>query len=112
MRRTYTDAERVQALAALAFNRGNIKATARQLGIPHPTLTLWRNRAEERQQYGPPPATDYGQLYEDVEAVVLNRLVAMIPAATSLPDLTRVAALAADRHLDWVYDPRDRRRRN
>jgi len=41
-RRTYTDDERASALAALAANSGNVKLTARQLGIDPGTLRGWR----------------------------------------------------------------------
>ncbi len=109
MRRVYSDNERVQALAALALNRGNIKATARHLGIPHPTLTLWRNRAEADRQAGPPPATDYGALYGEAQEWALDRLRTLIPTATTIRDLALVAAIAADRHLDYAEGRRGMR---
>lgn len=42
-RQQYTDDERVAALAQLAANGGNLKRTARALGLPAPTLRLWRD---------------------------------------------------------------------
>lgn len=39
--RQYTDAEKAEALVALEANGGNVKGTARALGIPEPTLRLW-----------------------------------------------------------------------
>jgi transposase-like protein len=41
-RRTYSDDERAAALAALAANGGNLKRTARELGVPINTLRRWR----------------------------------------------------------------------
>lgn len=40
-RRHYTDEDRAAALAALQGNRGNIKRTARDLGVPESTLRRW-----------------------------------------------------------------------
>lgn len=39
--RQYSEAEKATALAALDANGGNVNRTARQLGIPRKTLTLW-----------------------------------------------------------------------
>lgn len=43
-RRRYTDGDREAALAALAANGGNLKATAAALGIPPKTLRSWRDQ--------------------------------------------------------------------
>ena len=40
-RRSYSDAERAEALAALDANGGDVSKTARQLGIPRVTLLGW-----------------------------------------------------------------------
>lgn len=42
MSKTYTEGQRVTALAALAANGGNISKTARQTGIPRITLRKWQ----------------------------------------------------------------------
>ena len=45
-RRRYSDDERAAALAALAANGGDLRRTARELGIPFSTLKTWaRKRA-------------------------------------------------------------------
>jgi Transposase len=41
VKRRYTDEERGASLAALAANAGNVKRTARELGIPEVTLRHW-----------------------------------------------------------------------
>jgi transposase-like protein len=41
LRRRYSDQQKAEALACLAANAGNVKRTARQLGIPAATLTHW-----------------------------------------------------------------------
>jgi Bacterial regulatory protein, Fis family len=40
-RASYSDDEKASALTLLAVNNGNIKRTARTLGIPRSTLTAW-----------------------------------------------------------------------
>lgn len=40
-RRQYTDSDKAAALVALEANGGNVKLTARQLGLPRQTLALW-----------------------------------------------------------------------
>jgi transposase-like protein len=44
-RRRYSDDDRAAALAALAANGGNLKGTARQVGVPEPTLRHWSRDA-------------------------------------------------------------------
>lgn len=39
--RRYTPEDRAAALAALAANQGNVARTARQCGVPRPTLIRW-----------------------------------------------------------------------
>ena len=38
---SYSDDEKASALTLLAVNNGNVKRTARTLGIPRSTLTAW-----------------------------------------------------------------------
>jgi transposase-like protein len=40
-KKTYSDEDRANALAALAANAGDVKATASQLGMPFKTLQNW-----------------------------------------------------------------------
>jgi hypothetical protein len=40
-RRHYSDEDRAEALAVLDANAGNLKRTARDLGIPRATLQEW-----------------------------------------------------------------------
>lgn len=46
-RRHYTDEDRATALAALAGNAGNVKRTARDVGVPESTLRIWARAGEE-----------------------------------------------------------------
>lgn len=40
-RRRYSDQDKATALASLAANGGNVNQTARDLGLPEPTLRSW-----------------------------------------------------------------------
>ena len=53
----WTDHDRARALAALEMNEGNVARTAREVGIPRPTITMWRERAIE-QGHALPLSTD------------------------------------------------------
>jgi len=42
-RRTYSDDDKGRVFAALTINDGNATKTARELGIPKPTVVAWKN---------------------------------------------------------------------
>jgi len=60
--REYSPEDRAQAFVVLNANDGNLKRTARDTGIPEPTLRRWRKQWDES---GPPAI-------ELVEEVVIN----------------------------------------
>jgi transposase-like protein len=101
-RRRYDDEFRAAALAALAANGGNLKRTARQLGLPRKTLEGW---ASGRTR--PPPADlrhqKKEQLAEALESVARELLdEASRPekiAAASLLDLVVMSGIAVDKML-------------
>jgi len=43
-RREYSDEQRAEALALLDANEGNVRRTARELGIPRGTLLSWKDK--------------------------------------------------------------------
>jgi transposase-like protein len=98
----YNDEFRAEALAALAANGGNLKRTARQLGLPRKTLEGW---ASGRTLL--PPADlrhqKKGRLAEALESVARELLVeASRPekiAAASLLDLVVMSGIAVDKML-------------
>lgn len=49
-KRTYSDQEKGFALAQLEINGGNVKGTARAVGIPWATLRTWKSQ-QERQRH-------------------------------------------------------------
>jgi transposase-like protein len=65
-RRTYSDDERAAALAALAANGGNVRRTARGLGIPRATLEHWArgDRHPEAAEDGAPKKALLADLLE------------------------------------------------
>jgi transposase-like protein len=100
-KRQYTEAEKATALAALAANDGNVKRTARELGIPGPTLDDWR-RGEgitvgvlEKQTTR---AEALDTLFERVARLYLGQaLRTEIVARSSGRDAVGAAAIALDK---------------
>lgn len=56
-RRTYSDKDRAAVFAELTVNGGNVKRTARALGMPHPTVGRWKR---EWEREGVPPTVAVG----------------------------------------------------
>ncbi len=46
-RRTYTDEDKGRVFAALTINEGNATRTARELGLPKPTVVKWKKEWEK-----------------------------------------------------------------
>ena len=117
MAQTYT-ADRVrEALTALQLNGGNIKRTARELGIPHPTLISWRTAALTKSPemtsaltHVDPVPRDYVTLWGDASNIVLEAAVVVAGRcredleperqSMNLKALTGLAHVAAQHHLN------------
>ena len=50
--RTYSAAFKAEAVKKIADNKGNVSATAKQLGIAMWTLSNWQNKADKGQLIG------------------------------------------------------------
>ena len=50
--RTYSAAFKAEAVKKIADNKGNVSATAKQLGIAMQTLSNWQNKANEGKLVG------------------------------------------------------------
>lgn len=118
---TYSEEDRVNALATLEANGGNVKRTAQQLGIPRGTLITWRDKSEpvtstlsERvSEVIDTKTAEVGELVErwmNVQNkfldVVEHSLDTYITDKTALePDqlkhLMVGAGITADKHLDY-----------
>lgn len=105
----YSSEVKAATLAALAINSGNVKKTARQMGIPRRTVNAWalgrgisaRVKAEaERFQK---PLVD---LFYDLLCSLLEELSKpeRIEDA-SFRDLTRLLDIATDKWLILINDP-------
>jgi hypothetical protein len=99
-RRSYSPEFRAVALAALAANAGNLKRTARQLGLPRKTLEGWASGRT------PTPEALCRQarllLADWYEQEARDCLAAITPekiAAAGLPELMVCAGIAVDKML-------------
>jgi len=81
--KTYTDDQRIAALAALAANGGNISQTARQTGIPRITLRKWQaSELNDLPEVASIKAELTGSFIEKARSareLILDRLVALAP---------------------------------
>lgn len=100
MANKYTDEQKAEALAALVSNADNLKATARETGIPVPTLRTWRLKTEAG--FNPENGPDYAALWGKVQAKSIERALVKADAPeTSYRDLMVGAGIAADKHLNY-----------
>lgn len=83
----YSDNDRATALAALDANGGNVKATARQTGIPIGTIRHWRATEAGGAELRTQKKVD---LASELEAIAL-RLVAALPDKIGDASLQQVA---------------------
>jgi transposase-like protein len=78
-RPTYTDQDKARAFSLLEMNEGNVKRTARDLGMPISTLRRWRDEWDHDRMI--PAAEDIiqstGEFLEDAERVRDLSLVAI-----------------------------------
>jgi hypothetical protein len=81
--KTYSDGERIAALAILAANGGNISQTTRQTGIPRITLRKWQaSELNDLPQVATIKAEVTQSFIEKAKSareVFLDRLVALAP---------------------------------
>ena len=117
MSRRWTDHDRAKALAALEMNEGNVARTAREVGIPRPTIASWRDTAIEQGQALPMPAdrkTDWkavreeaGQLFAanamTAAEIVRDNLDKLKGHDLKVGDLQRVAIISGIQS-DKAYD--------
>lgn len=104
MARTYTDAERVHALAVLEVNAGNLSRTSRETKVPIGTLSLWRNEAlsadpERSLKPAETVKTDWVALTSEVFEEASRYLRAELPNMKGR-DLAVAYGIASDKFLD------------
>ena len=101
-RRTFSEADKAAGLVTLAANDGNVKRTARDLGVSTVTVRRWRDQAQHGQ--GPSQAL-VGAATDTFVADatrVRNKAMALIEAKLdkgegTLSDLNRVYGTATDK---------------
>lgn len=105
-RATYSAEDKARAYVVLQTNDGNLKRTARDTGIPEPTIRRWRN---EWAEGGPPPveqveqaATDYLSEAERVRDLSLRRIKERLESDNvkdqgTLPQLATVYGIVTDK---------------
>ncbi len=97
--RQYTDAEKAEALVALEANNGNVKGTARALGIPMQTLDKWSKDIgvnRDVPKIGDEKRIDFTQM---LEAEINAALGAMMHKRTdaSYADMSRTIGIFIDK---------------
>ena len=100
---TYTDQQKAEALAALIENGGNVKATARELGIPRPTLITWREKSRQPDVLNtipPDMAAERIALWDRVQEAGARRLLELFPLSESVREVAYAAKIAHDIRLD------------
>ena len=80
-RRQYSDEEKAATLAALRANAGNVSKTARQCGVPRPTLIGWVN---EQEALGMSRQSDTQPTPEKKDRSTAERVAAVLPTAKAL----------------------------
>ena len=114
--RTYTDDDRVQALAALDLNGGNVTRTSEQTGVSRLTIRAWRDAALSAGEQlvtmpvttEKPPKRDWADLYgraATLGARIINRNLRRYRnldlKPSELRDVAVIAGIAVDKHLDY-----------
>lgn len=105
-RATYSAEDKARAYVVLQTNEGNLKRTARDTGIPEPTIRRWRN---EWASGGPPDldmvekaAIDYVSEAEKVRDLSLQRIRERLESSSvkvqgTLPQLATVFGIVTDK---------------
>lgn len=116
-RATYTDAQRVAALALLESTGGNVSRVSEQTGITRVTIRQWRDAALSAASEAPNLPLDSKQLSTQKDWADLYGRAATLGARiiarnlrkyrhrdlkpSELRDVAVVAGIAVDKHLDY-----------
>ena len=110
----YTDQQRIEVLARLEVNGGNVTRTARECGVPKPTLLSWRDKAlaagsTMHLTATDPVKTDYGEIWGEAAALGgrliyenFQRYVDRPLTPSDLKNVAITAGIASDHHLDYT----------
>ena len=96
-----TEEARAAALAALIANGGNVKKTARDLGMNRSTLINWRDDARAvSDTIAPDVKARYVRLWAAAQEQLVSRMSELAPASDSLRDVAYAANIALAGYLD------------
>lgn len=97
-RRSYSDEEKAEALAALDANAGDAEATARATGIPRTTIMSWASRGvpERVTQLRQGKKEDLADRFEEIARQLVDAIPAKI-ASAPLQAVATSAAIAVDK---------------
>lgn len=107
MANKYTDDQVQQALAEYELTGRNLKATARNIGVPVPTIRGWIMRAglNPEQNTSDNNGHDFTGMWGTVQVLAVTKATEVIPDIVHTPDglraLTTLAGVAADKHLNY-----------
>jgi hypothetical protein len=102
----YTDDQVQHGLAEYELTGRNLKATARNIGVPVPTLRGWIMRAglNPEQNTADNNGHDYGGMWGKVQVLAVGKAEKMVPDMPHTPDglraITVLAGVASDKQLD------------
>ena len=98
-RRRYSDDERAACLAALVANGGDVRKTARQVGVPETTLRQWKHR-DRAPVSAEKSAQKKAELADIFEAIARDALAAVTPEKIALANVQQLlvsAGVATDK---------------
>ena len=98
-RRHYSDEDKAAALAALRANAGNVARTARQVGVPEPTLRQWAKglRAAPPAQLSERKKADLADRMEEIARALLDRVTPERMDDATVQQLLTSAGIAIDK---------------
>jgi transposase-like protein len=109
MPRTYTDEERIDALALAEAHGGSVRYAAGELGMPVSTLQTMQESASPRardhvQNASADYAAGWGEVVRRATRIIsaqLARYEAMDLTPSQTRDVAVIAGIASDKHLDY-----------
>lgn len=100
-RGTYTDEQKAQAYVTLAANEGNVKRTARDIGVPSSTIRRWRDEWQRQESLPSHEAVTeaMGDFADKAESIRWKALVELERQLTTAKpaDLIKVIGILDDK---------------
>ena len=103
MAKALPEALKTKALALLVENAGNVKRTARQLGLDRTTLIDWRDKSTNPAVWDtidPEIRRERTERWGTVLDLATEKMGDLLPTANDLDQVTRAAGVASQNYLD------------